>query len=528
MNENLDSDGNPPVNEVDAMRLHRLLLEDLQPEEFRQLEKDLLASASLRKRFMRAIRIDLALRDQSVGSAHSVPAVKHRSRWLQFSSVITAVAALLLLTAIIVWRTTPTTKSSQTAALSGNAEVATLVDVRDCKWADGEFLPLDRRFPTGVLELSSGVAVIEFDGGAKLALQGPASLELLGTKTARLHRGNATVRCEQGIYSFSLLTPTSTVVDLGTEFGVAVDSTGASEVHVLDGAVEVVDTLSKFEPGVRFLNVGQTLALASNGSDRILSDTTHRWIRDYSTPMDREAASSPPRLIARDQFPSSLSQPRGFGLGTGWKGAWWKATREDTGDFRFGPMGPLVKRDGSQGLAMLVGGWVEVRRVLEEPIDPTVSKIIYVGLSMHRLFPDQRNESGRLSEATFLLRSSQDPTSVLGMGLSPLNYWVVAEQGGWERSDRPESGKGPFFMVAKIEFNPLSGNRVSMMAFDKSEEVLSAEPEEWDFVTQRQHSKMGVPLDTVALRVRQSACKFGELTLGNSWQAVVDPSSAEH
>jgi hypothetical protein len=191
-------------------------------------------------------------------------------------------------------------------------------------------------------------------------------------------------------------------------------------------------------------------------------------------------------------------------------------------------MGPLVKRDGSQGLAMLVGGWVEVRRVLEEPIDPTVSKIIYVGLSMHRLFPDQRNESGRLSEATFLLRSSQDPTSVLGMGLSPLNYWVVAEQGGWERSDRPESGKGPFFMVAKIEFNPLSGNRVSMMAFDKSEEVLSAEPEEWDFVTQRQHSKMGVPLDTVALRVRQSACKFGELTLGNSWQAVVDPSSAEH
>jgi hypothetical protein len=83
-------------------------------------------------------------------------------------------------------------------------------------------------------------------------------------------------------------------------------------------------------------------------------------------------------------------------------------------------------------------------------------------------------------------------------------------------------------MVAKIEFNPLSGNRVSMMAFDKSEEVLSAEPEEWDFVTQRQHSKMGVPLDTVALRVRQSACKFGELTLGNSWQAVVDPSSAEH
>jgi hypothetical protein len=30
----------------------------------------------------------------------------------------------------------------------------------------------------------------------------------------------------------------------------------------------------------------------------------------------------------------------------------------------------------------------------------------------------------------------------------------------------------------------------------------------------------------IALQVRQSPFKFGEVVLGNSWQAVVDPSSA--
>ncbi len=514
-----------PVDEADAIRIHRQLLGDLCPEEFVTLERDLIASPSLRARFMRAVRLDMNLRDQSFGPPVAVPAGPARSRWLQFSSVVTAIAALLLLATMVVWRTAPAGKDGPTASVA-KAEVATLVDVRDCKWAGGQTLELDTRFSAGLLELISGVAVFQFDGGSRLALQGPASLEIIGPKTARLHHGNATVRCEQGLYSFSLLTPTSTVIDLGTEFGVSVDGGGASEVHVLDGEVEVVDTLSKFEPSVRFLNAGQTLTLTSDGAEKIITTTTQSWIRDYSTPLDRETEAQPPKLIARDPFPISYAQPKLFSLGTGWKGSWWQATEKKTGDFRFVPMAPLTRRDGSNGLAMWVGGWVEIRRVLTDAIDPTIAQTVYVGLSMHRV-SDARDPAGRLSEATFLLRSSEDPTTVLGMGLSPLNYWVVAEQGGWERSDRPETGKCPFFVVARIEFNPLSGNKVSMIAFEISEEIPITEPRDWDFITQRQHTKMTVPLDTIALRARQSPFKFGELSIGNSWQAVVNPSSAE-
>jgi len=512
-----------PADEADAIRIHRMLLEDLNPDEFHQLEQDLLASESLRERFMRAIRIDMALRDGNFSTGQSLPSVKG-PRWLQFSSAVTAIAAVLILAATLVWRTAPTKGGIQVANDSG---VATLVDVRDCKWVRSETIAVDRRILPGTLELSAGVALIQFDGGAKLALKGPAKLEVLSPKTARLHQGNATVRCEQGIYSFSLFTPTSSVVDLGTEFGVAVDAEGASEVHVLDGAVEVVDTFSKFEPSVRLLSIGQTLTITSNGTENIISDTTQKWIRDYRTPLDRKAEGLPPRLIARDPFPTSLSQANRFALGTGWSGGWWLASEKNTGDYHFVPAAPLLKRDGAGGLALLVG-WGEARRKLAEPINPTVPQIVYVGISMHRMSSEMRDSNGRPSEATFMFRSSEDPTTVLAMGLSAGGHWVVAEQGGWERSDLPESGNGTYFMVAKIEISPLGGNKVSIKAYDNSEEVPAHEPETWDLVTHRQHTKMTAPLDTIALRVRQSPFKFGELSIGNSWQAVVQPSSTAH
>ncbi len=66
-----------------------------------------------------------------------------------------------------------------------------------------------------------------------------------------------------------------------------------------------------------------------------------------------------------------------------------------------------------------------------------------------------------------------------------------------------------------------------MLAYGNAKDVPAGEPEVWDFVTRRQHTGLSVALDTVALRVRHKPFAFGELSIGNSWQSVVDPSSAE-
>jgi hypothetical protein len=385
---------------------------------------------------------------------------------------------------------------------------------------------VNQRLAGGMLELTSGVALIEFDGGARLALQGPATLELIDPKTARLHHGRASVRCEEGLYSFSLLTPTSIVIDMGTEFGVAVGGDGASEVHVLDGEVEVTGALNEKRQQNRFLTAGATLLLASDGENEELPESTHEWIRDYTTQADREAATLPPRVIARDPFPSKPGQPHPFALGTGWRDAWWQSTPGRKGAFGFAPLAPLAARDGDPRMAMLVGGWVEVRRFLAEPIDPTAAQTVYLGFSLYRTNPKKQDQAGKRSEATVMFRSSTDPASVLGMALSGRDYLVVLERGGWERSESPVNAARPLFIVAKVEFNPRRGNRVSMISFDQTSPIPPAEPRQWGLVTQRQLARLTAPLDVIALQVRQAPFKFGEITLGNSWEAVTNPAAA--
>ena len=505
---------NHPSAKDDAERMHRHLLGALEPEEFHQLEQDLLGSPELRKRFVRAVRTDVALHEEALYFKETIPSTRRPNRWAWGLGIAAAIALM----GMVFWNT-------RTNGTASESEIATLVDTRDCKWVGSRDVQLDKRMSPGIVELASGVALIEFDGGARLALQGPAKLELIGPKTARLHRGSASVRCEEGLYSFSLMTPTSTVIDLGTEFGVAVDPDGKSEVHVLDGEVEVATAFQSEQQNTQFLNAGETLILAANGSNQMVNDSSKSWIRDYSTHADREAKSIAPKVIARDVFPTTFSETKRFSLGSGWNGAWWQATVGRKGDFRFVPMDPLVKRDGKSGLAMLVGGWVEARRFLEEPVDPLKTQTIYLGFSLHRTNQTQRDKSGKLSEATVMFRSSKDPTTILGMALSGRNHWVVLEQGGWERSEMPVSGKGPYYVFAKVEFDPRRGNRVSMMGFENIALIPSTEPEDWTFVTRRQLSKIHVPLDMIALQVRQNPFKFGEIVLGNSWQAVADPSS---
>jgi len=514
-----------PTASSDWERMHRHLLDDLTPDEFHLLEKDLIGSRETRARYLQVVRADVALHDEATREKDHVFEVVPGRRWLPAAGI----AALLAISSIALWQTFRPEGSGTTSIVQIPAEkhFATLVDLRDCQWKAPAGMAEDQRLTAGLIELESGIAIIDFDGGARLALQGPATLEPLGPKSARLHVGSATVRCEDGLYSFSLLTPTSTILDLGTEFGVAVEPDGTSEVHVLDGEVEIADPVGQEHQGTMFLNAGETVLLTANGENQRLHASTKSWVRDYSTPADREAQSLPPEVFARDVFPVDLTSDKRFSLGTGWKGAWWQATKGPKGDHRFVPQAPLVKRDGKPGMALLVGGGVEVRRTLAEAIDPTEARTCYVGFSLHRMNPNQRDKSGKLSEAMVLFRSSKDPTSMLGMALSGRHHWVVTEPGGWERSEMPAKGSGPFFVVVKVEFDPRRGNRVSMAGFEDIAGVPSEEPAEWEFVTRRQLAKTTVPFDVIALQARRSPFKFGEVTLGNSWQAVVNPSSVD-
>src|SRR5262249_7184652 len=88
-----------------------------------------------------------------------------------------------------------------------------------------------------VLTIERGLAELHFQGGARVVLEGPARLELLSARSARLLSGKLTARVPGGSQGFELLSPGGKVVDLGTELGVKVVE-GVTDVVVFEGKVE--------------------------------------------------------------------------------------------------------------------------------------------------------------------------------------------------------------------------------------------------------------------------------------------------
>jgi len=125
-----------------------------------------------------------------------------------------------------------------------------------------------------VLSLVDGRVKINFQSGAKLALQAPAELRLLGPNSAELTSGVATVRVPGEIKGFVLITPHQRVTDLGTSFGVDVDTAGDTSISVFEGEIELEDR--------RRLVGGQAVALtATDESAREIPYTISQFLNTW-------------------------------------------------------------------------------------------------------------------------------------------------------------------------------------------------------------------------------------------------------
>jgi hypothetical protein len=81
---------------------------------------------------------------------------------------------------------------------------------------------------------------ITYDTGATVILQGPATYEVESTNGGFVSVGKLTGKVEEkAAKGFVVRTPTATVTDLGTEFGVEVDQKGITTSYVFRGVVRV-------------------------------------------------------------------------------------------------------------------------------------------------------------------------------------------------------------------------------------------------------------------------------------------------
>lgn len=125
------------------------------------------------------------------------------------------------------------------ATQAGSATVARVTGLIDPRFPSGE-LELkfgDELAPGQQVKMSRGLMQLTFDSGAKIVVEGPAEFVATTPTEATLTQGRIAAAVPHFARGYTILTPTSEVVDLGTEFGVAVNDAGNSEVHVFNGEV---------------------------------------------------------------------------------------------------------------------------------------------------------------------------------------------------------------------------------------------------------------------------------------------------
>ena len=93
--------------------------------------------------------------------------------------------------------------------------------------------------PAGIARLTEGVVELNFDGGARVRVEGPAEFEAKSAGRIELARGRLSAHVPRRARGFTVSTPTAEIIDLGTEFGVEVESSGLTNVEVHRGTVEV-------------------------------------------------------------------------------------------------------------------------------------------------------------------------------------------------------------------------------------------------------------------------------------------------
>ena len=124
--------------------------------------------------------------------------------------------------------------------------VGTVVDQVGVKWEKGSGQlktsqqVLTNQFP---YKLKKGIIKIRYDQGVDVLVEGPAKF-IFERNGLDLVYGKVYSYVSEAGRGFTVDTPNTRFVDLGTEFGVSVDKDSASELHVLKGEVQYFSGLS--------------------------------------------------------------------------------------------------------------------------------------------------------------------------------------------------------------------------------------------------------------------------------------------
>ncbi|MBP6783728.1 MAG: FecR domain-containing protein [Verrucomicrobiales bacterium] len=165
-------------------------------------------------------------------------------RWpdLIKTGIISAAASIALLLALqaIVFRESPRGSGQKKDAIA-EGFTARVEQSDNVKWAAASKAQIreDGWLTTGFLKIESGSILIAFNSGATAVVEGPSELSIESGNRMFLKSGRLSADVPPAASGFTVNTPRLNAIDIGTRFGVTVEGNGDSELHVMQGKVEV-------------------------------------------------------------------------------------------------------------------------------------------------------------------------------------------------------------------------------------------------------------------------------------------------
>ena len=178
-------------------------------------------------------------------------------------------------------RLSPSSWNVATRDEATTSAVALLTRGVDLVWESSAMTPaVNEPLSPGELKLRSGVAEIEFFQGARLCIEGPASIRLVSAGEAFCSSGRFSAEVPPHARGFRIGTPKGDLVDLGTEFGLDLTS-AAPKLHVFKGEVE----WHQPQAPMRLLTTGQASGLqATDPAEKLVADpSAFAFSRDISS-----------------------------------------------------------------------------------------------------------------------------------------------------------------------------------------------------------------------------------------------------
>lgn len=418
-----------------------------------------------------------------------------------------------------------------------SAYVATLTQTGGCIWENaGELWRVGSRLPPGELRLRKGIAKIRFDSGPDVVVEGPAHLRIDSSTAATVLRGNVVFRADETAAPFDLNTPSSTLMDLGTEYAVAVGP-HSEEIHVFDG--EVQRTPRKGPAGVEpeHLKAGEARrygrSSVSSGQPTPLDPT--RFVRQVSD-SDQPSPDPAAGLLAYEGFdyqnPELLRAGKangGFGWTSPWKAGFARPLNEGDqnrlvlnvkeGLVRSGAAAPAV------GGCFDYTGFTEYYRRLATPVRMNTDEVYYLSFLFRRHGP----QADPVNAVAVLLRTSEefrkekrDHRKRLNVGVDRSNHVFTHLGGVGTRTPLPLSNGETYLLVAKIAASASNPDQVFIRVYGPEEPIERQEPGSWSVVGPPFRSDL--VFDWLEVHINSKKRQMiDEIRLGTTWSSVAAP-----